>query len=209
MAGLEDFTVVTGYQGGILEEFLRSFAKSEGVNIRFLQNGQWARPNGISVLRAKTHLQEPFVLLMGDHIFDHRILLRLLSAPLSPGRCRLAVDLHPERIYDLADATKLALQGERIMDIGKTLPNYQALDTGIFLCSEVLFDALEEAISEKKEGLSDAIRVLARRGRMEAVDIGDLFWMDIDNEACRLLAEKYLAENEPFRKSRSHPSRIG
>ncbi len=195
LAGLHDFTVVTGYQAGVLEEFLRGFAKRQGVNIRFLQNGQWARANGISVLRAKTHVQEPFVLLMGDHFFDPRIVRRLLSSPLSPGRCRLAVDFHPERFVDLADATKVALQGERITDIGKTIPNYQAVDTGIFLCSEVIFDALEAAISEKKEGLSDAIRFLARRRRMEAVDIGDLFWMDIDNEASRLLADKHLASN--------------
>ncbi len=194
-AGLKDFTVVTGYQGGVLEEFLRGFSTTERLTIRFLRNGQWTGGNGISVLRGKTHVEEPFVLLMGDHFFDPRILRKLLSSPLAPGCCRLAVDLHPYRVFDLADATKVALQGERITEIGKTIPNYQAVDTGIFLCSLIIFDALEEAISQGQERLSDAIRFLARRGRMEAVDIGDLFWMDIDDEASRLIANKHLASN--------------
>ena len=131
---------------------------------------------------------------MADHLFDARILKNLLATPLLPGYCRLAVDFHPEKISDLADATKVAVKDGRVTDIGKEIQNYNAIDTGIFLCSQGIFGALETAISGGKESLSDGIRELARCQRMEAMDIGDLFWQDIDDEASRLEGEKRLSE---------------
>ena len=190
-AGIAHFTVVTGYCGEILEKFLRREIPP-GIEIQCLRNEKWQRPNGLSVLRAKGHLRGPFVLLMADHLFEAGILKNLFATPLPPGHCRLAVDFHPERIPDLADATKVTVRDGLVTDIGKEIKNYNAIDTGIFLCSEGIFDALETAISQKKESLSDGIRELASWGRMEAMDIGDLFWQDIDDEASRLEAEKRL-----------------
>ena len=188
-AGIDHFTVVTGYCGEILEDFLRREI-SPGIKVQCLRNEEWQRPNGLSVLRAKGHIRGSFVLLMADHLFEAQILKNLLATPLPPGNCRLAVDVHPERILDLADATKVAVMDGRVTEIGKEIKNYNAIDTGMFFCSQGIFDALETAISVGKEGLSDGIRELARRGRMEAMDIGDLFWQDIDDEASRLEVEK-------------------
>jgi choline kinase len=131
---------------------------------------------------------------MADHLFEAQILKNLLSTPLPSGHCRLAVDSHPEKIFDLADATKVAVQDGRVMDIGKGIKNYNAIDTGIFLCSRGIFDALETAISRGQESLSDGIRNLARQERMEAMDIGDHFWQDIDDETSRLEVEKRLLQ---------------
>jgi 1L-myo-inositol 1-phosphate cytidylyltransferase len=118
----------------------------------------------------------------------------LVAAPLTSGHCRLAVDFHPERIPDLEDATKVAVLNGRVAEIGKGIENYNAVDTGIFFCTPGIFEALENAISKGKESLSDGIRELACCGRMEAMDIGDLFWQDIDDEAGRLVGEKRLSE---------------
>jgi choline kinase len=192
-AGIDHFAVVTGYKGEILEDFLcRNTPR--GLSVQCLRNEKWQRPNGLSVLRAKGHLMEPFVLLMADHLFEAQILENLLSTPLAPGHCRLAVDFHPERILDLEDATKVAVHDGLVTDIGKELNNYNAIDTGIFYCSCGIFEALERAISKGKESLSDSIRELACCQRMEAMDIGDLFWQDIDDEPSRLLGEKRLSE---------------
>ena len=129
---------------------------------------------------------------MSDHLFDVQILKNLLAAPLPPGHCRLAVDFHPEKILDLADATKVAVKNGRIRDIGKEIENYNAIDTGIFLCSDGIFGALETAISRGDESLSGGIRELAGQGRMEAMDTGGLFWQDVDDETSRLEVEKRL-----------------
>ena len=195
-AGIDHFTIVTGYRGDVLEEFLRR-ETPPGLRVQCLRNEKWQRPNGLSVLRAKGCIGDLFVLLMADHLFDAQILKNLFATPLPPGHCRLAVDFHPEKIPDLADATKVAVQDGRVRDIGKEIENYNAIDTGIFLCSRGIFDALETALSAGKESLSDGIRELARLERMEAMNIGDLFWQDIDDEASRLEAEKRLTKIPP------------
>lgn len=190
-AGIDHFVVVTGYLGEFLEDFLRREIPP-GIEVQCLRNEEWERPNGLSVLRAKEHLRGLFALFMADHLFEAQILKNLLSTPLPPGSCRLAVDFHPERIFDRADATKVAVQDGRVKDIGKEIKNYNAIDTGIFLCSSGLFENLETAISRGKESLSDGIRELAHQERMEAMDIGDLFWQDVDDETSRLEVEKRL-----------------
>ena len=200
-AGIDHFTIVTGYRGEVLEEFLRR-ETPPGLKVRCLRNEKWQRPNGVSVLRAKGQIQDSFVLLMADHLFDAQILKNLFATPLPPGHCRLAVDFHPEKIPDLADATKVAVQDGRVRDIGKEIESYNAIDTGIFLCSRGIFDALETALSGGKESLSDGIRELARLERMEAMDIGDLFWQDIDDEASRQEVEKKLEGSQhPLRRT--------
>jgi len=192
-AGIDHFTIITGYQGKSLEDYL-CHRTPRNLRVQCLRNEKWQRPNGLSVVRAKGHLPDRFVLLMADHLFEAEILSNLIGAPLASGHCRLAVDFNTERVPDLADATKLAVLDGRVTDIGKEIKNYNAIDTGIFLCTQGIFEALETAISKGKESLSDGIRELACCRHMEAMDIGDLFWLDIDNEASRLLGEKRLSE---------------
>lgn len=192
-AGLDHFTVVTGYRAQVLEDFLRQ-ERSGDINIRWIHNERWRRSNGLSVLRAKGEVPDPFVLLMSDHLFDAQILSRLLETPLPDGHCRLAVDFHPENIMDLADATKVEVKDGWIVNIGKEIERYNGIDTGIFLCSHEIFAALEAAVSKGNESLSDGIRELARRQRMEATDIGKLFWQDIDDEAGLLEGERRLEQ---------------
>ncbi len=191
-AGISNFIVVTGYQGELLEDILAREAPRWNIRVQCIRNEKWERPNGLSVLRCKEYLQGPFVLLMADHLFESRILNLLLSTPLYPGHCRLAVDFHLDRVFDLADATKVVVQNGRVIDIGKQIKVYNAIDTGIFSCTPGIFAALEAAVSKGKESLSDGIRELAENQRMEAVGIGDLYWQDIDDEIDRLEAENRL-----------------
>jgi len=192
-AGIDQFTLVTGYKSESLEDYICRKIP-EGLSVKCVRNEKWQRPNGLSVVRAKGHLPDRFVLLMADHLFEAQILRDLVAAPLAPGHCRLAVDFHPERISDLADATKVAVRDGQVTAIGKEISSYNAIDTGIFLCTLGIFEALERAISKGKESLTDGIRELADCRRMEAMDIGELFWQDVDDEAGRLEGEKRLSE---------------
>ncbi len=192
-AGLDHFTVVTGYCGQVLEEFLHQ-ERSGDLHIRCIQNEQWQRPNGLSVLRAKGEVPDPFVLLMSDHLFDPEILTRLLDAPLPESHCRLAVDFHPEKIMDLADATKVEVKDGWVVNIGKEIERYNGIDAGIFLCSHEIFSAIETAVFNGNESLSGGILELAQRRRMEAMDIGELFWQDVDDEAALSEGERRLQQ---------------
>lgn len=190
-AGIHHFTVVTGYHAEMLEAFLhqQGFRK---VTVRCVRNDKWQRPNGLSALAAMGEAPEQFVLLMADHLFEADILRKMLARPLPPGHCRLAVDYRISNVLDLEDATKVKVDAGYVTDIGKQLPSYNAIDTGIFLCSNALFDALETAGARGRESLSDGILELAGQGLMEVEDCGDRFWQDVDNERDLEAGEKRL-----------------
>lgn len=192
-AGITHFTVVTGYQAKMLDQFLDRQMFS-GLEVQSLYNSNWQRPNGLSVLRAKGHLPEPFFLLMSDHLFEEQILHALFRTPLSPGHCRLAVDFHPQNVLDLNDATKVQVADGHVENIGKEIKPYNGIDTGIFLCTHAIFDTLEASVAEGRESLSEGVLKLARKRCVEAANIGDLFWQDVDNETDLREGERKLVK---------------
>ena len=91
-AGVAEFSIVTGYQSERVTSFLDSLADRLGIFIQTVVNQEWQKENGISVLKAREHLQEPFLLLMADHIFEPSIVSTLLEYPLAENDIALAVD---------------------------------------------------------------------------------------------------------------------
>jgi len=194
-AGIREFVVVTGYARESLERHLRPFARESGVSVTFVANDEWEKENGLSVYKAREHLGGTFVLLMSDHIIDPEILTRLVAQPLQPGELLLAVDFrvreHPTA--DLEDVTKVLVKDGMIALIGKTIEPYNAFDTGVFLCTPAIFGALEESQSRGDLSLSGGIRVLIETGKARVMDIGDSFWIDVDDEKAIERAENLLA----------------
>ncbi len=163
-SGIKEFCIVTGYNGEKIREQL-SDGKKYGVKIQYVQNDSWIRGNAISVLKAKDHFKESFVLLMADHNYDHRILNELLQTKIGKDECILCVDKNPGDHLNIDDATKVQTVDHRIESIGKDLNDYNCIDTGIFICNPVLFEVLEESISKGDEGLSGGIKILANDTR--------------------------------------------
>ena len=178
-AGITRFEIVLGYQAERVRAAIEREAPAD-VALHFTLNPDWHLENGVSVLAARGRLHSRFALLMGDHLFEARVLRQLRLAPVEPGESLLAVDSRPAA-PDIADeATKVRLRGSRIMAIGKTLTEYDALDTGLFVCAPSLFGALESARAQGDTTLSGGIGILAARGLMRSFDVGDATWCDID-----------------------------
>jgi choline kinase len=144
-SGIKEFQIVIGYNGEKIRKYLGDGRKL-GVKIDYLSNDQWKRGNGLSVLTARDFMQEPFILLMADHLFDHKILNELQETILEKDECVLCVDRNHHKYLDIEDATKVVTEDSRIKDIGKQLNDHNGIDTGIFLCTLAVFDALEESI---------------------------------------------------------------
>jgi choline kinase/phosphatidylglycerophosphate synthase len=193
VAGIDRFTVITGSHGWMIEQYL-SPERFPGIEIKCIMNEDWQRQNGLSVLKAKGEVPERFVLLMADHLFEPKIISKLLAKSLPNDHCRLAVDHRPDSTVDLEDATKVKVAGGRILDVGKGLTEYDGVDTGIFLCTPSLFDALETAVASGHESLSNGIGELALLGRMEAVDVTGSFWQDVDNERDMVCGRRRLLQ---------------
>jgi len=187
-SGIKEFCIVVGYHGEKIREHL-SDGKKYGVKIQYVQNDQWAQGNAISILKARDHFKESFVLLMTDHNYDRRILDQLLKTKIGKDECILCVDRNPKDHLNIDDATKVRTVDHRIETIGKDLTDYNCIDTGIFICNPVIFDALEQSISKGDEGLSGGIKILAQRHKMKYMLLGDNFWIDIDDKTDRKNAE--------------------
>ena len=187
-SGIKEFCIVTGYHGEKIREQL-SDGEKYGVRIQYVQNDSWIRGNAISVLKARDHFKESFVLLMADHNYDHRILNELLKTKIGKDECILCVDKNPGDHLNIDDATKVQTVDHRIDSIGKDLSDYDCIDTGIFICNPVIFDALEQSISKGDEGLSGGIKILAQRHKMRYMSLGDNFWIDVDDKTDRKNAE--------------------
>jgi choline kinase len=193
-AGIDSAVVVLGYQADRVRSLVERGGPPE-LSISFAYNPAWRLENGVSVGAARLFVdRQRFALLMGDHIFDPRVLRRLLNVPIADGESVLAVDGRPSPPEVAVEATKVLREGARIIAIGKDLSEYDALDTGMFVCSSSIFDALDAAQALGDTTLSGGIRELARRGMMRAHDIGEARWCDIDTVSDLEAAESALAE---------------
>ena len=143
-AGVDDFYVVVGYKSASIRAHLEKVSRSKGAPITIIENKEWERANGISVLKAQPYLKEPFLLMMADHIFDPEIARLLISQSSNNKGLLLAVDEDLENYFvDLDDVTRVLVEEKRIQKIGKGMETYNCFDTGIFLCGPVLFSAIE------------------------------------------------------------------
>ena len=194
-AGVRRFVVVTGYEAGAVEAHLAARAATEGLAVETVRNDEWEKENGLSVLKARGRTGERFFLLMADHVVDPRLLAGLAAGGVDAGGIVLAVDRrvegHPH--VDLDDVTRVRVEGGRIAEIGKRIDVFNAFDTGVFLCTPGLFEALEESQARGDFTLSGGVRALAARGRARTWDAGALFWIDVDDEAALAKAEAAVA----------------
>jgi choline kinase len=188
-AGVEQFVIVVGYRSDLIRRWfdMRWLGK---ISITWVENPDYHKANGISVLKAKDEIYGNFLLLMADHIFEPQTAKMLMKQPLAPDESILAVDPNIDQVFDLDDATKVLREGDHIVDIGKEIANYDALDTGMFLCSPALFGRLESATRDGNCSLSDGMRQLAEERRLRALEIGDAHWQDVDTPEALAHAEE-------------------
>ena len=193
--GADEFYVVTGYQSDQVCDFLKRLGERLAIRITLLVNDDWEKENGLSILKARDVLHEPFLLLMADHLFDPHMVCALAAHTLPDGEIALGVDGDTSNpLVDMEDVTRVKVEDGKIRDIGKGLADFNGFDTGIFLCSPGIFKALEQ--SREKDGdttLSGAVRVLAAEGCAKAIP-ASVFWIDVDDPAAFRKAEKALLD---------------
>lgn len=177
-AGIQQFAIVLGFRGDVIRSH---FHGDRRFHITWIDNPDYNKNNGISLLKAQGVVSDPFLLMMSDHVFESETAAALLAQPIENDEVILAVDTKLDTIFDMDDATKVCRMGDHIVDIGKQIRCYDAVDTGMFLCSPVIFDWLEASKQNDNCSLSDGMRQMARRRKLRAFDIGDGWWQDIDS----------------------------
>jgi choline kinase len=196
-AGITQGYVVVGYRQEQMQAPLALYARRYGMDLQAVSHPQWLEGNGTSALAVAPYVLGPFFLVMCDHVFDPDILRALQRADDGSAVCRLGVDHRIDTVFDLDDATKVKLQGTAITAIGKDLSRFDAIDTGLFLCRPMVFEALVQARAAGDGSLSGGMRRLIAAGTLQAVDTGSRMWSDVDTPASLVYTEQLLLARQP------------
>ena len=189
-AGIEKVTAVVGFEAVRLRAALEKLVPA-GIELRFVENREWQKQNGISVLAACGQVTAPFLLTMSDHVFDP-VIVDLLLKRADSNILNLAIDRKLSSFFDIDDAMKVQTRNERVVAIGKDLSDYDAIDTGLFVCPAEIFDYLERAKKNGDCSLADGVRLMAADGQVRALDIGEAWWQDVDTPGMLKRAEDFL-----------------
>jgi CDP-L-myo-inositol myo-inositolphosphotransferase len=179
--GVERFVIVVGCDGDQVKASVQNDPDLSDLEVIFVDNPLYDLSNGVSVLQARPHIRGEFFLMMSDHIVDPAIYRTLQKTPAGEGLV-LAIDRKLDSIFDMDDATKVrATPDGRIGAIGKTLEDFDAVDTGVFRCSPRLFDALNVFYEVHGDvSLSNGVQTLAAEGNARVADVGNAWWQDVD-----------------------------
>jgi choline kinase/phosphoglycolate phosphatase-like HAD superfamily hydrolase/phosphatidylglycerophosphate synthase len=183
-AGFQQIVVVTGYRAAQVDRHVFEVARRRGITVTVVHNHRYEEGNGLSVLAARDVVGDgSFALVMGDHELSPTIMSRLRRAHVRPGEIAVFVDqsLGEAVGIDADDAMKVRLDGTRVREISKTLPDYDAYDIGAFVCSPAIFDAIETMSARGDTSLAGAVQLLASKGSARAIEVLDgEWWFDVD-----------------------------
>jgi choline kinase len=204
--GIGEVTVIVGFGAAPVETLL---AELYGPHrIRTLYNPFFASTdNLVSCWVARVEMQQDFLLLNGDTLFDATVLEQLLAAPAHP--VTLAVS-RKDRYDD--DDMKVIRDGDRLVQVGKKLPldRVDAESIGMMTFKgdgpRLFRDAIERAIrtpEAQKQWYLSLIDGLAQRGVVFTRTIPAQGWTEVDSAAD---LERAATPGAPWLTARQRPS---
>jgi CDP-L-myo-inositol myo-inositolphosphotransferase len=179
-SGVKSVYVVVGYEkDNIIREIGKKYV---GLEVNYVAAKNWEKGNLHSFLSAKGIFKENFILCMGDHIFDSRIVKKLADADFDPNSENVVLYLAIDRNSYSDDDTRVLEINGRIIRIGKYLKTYNCTDTGFFLCSPKVFSYAEICAERGDSELAQCIQLVAEKGLAKVIDVSGLLWIDVDTE---------------------------
>ncbi len=183
--GIKDFVVVVGYAANLMERELVAVAGRLGVGITTVFNPFYAVADNLaSCWLARDQMLSDFIQVNGDNVFRGDLVKQLLNAPTAPA----SVAINVKASYD-GDDMKVMLDGDRLTEIGKTLPldtvNAEAIGFYVFRgkgCAAYV-NELEKAMRDPqglRRWFPSAVGALAKTMPVRAIPIGGLRWCEVD-----------------------------
>ena len=116
-AGIKTVHFVVGYESERMIAQLKPLVPS-GVSASFIENPDWRKQNGISLLAAVGHVGAPFLLTMSDHLFDDAIIGCLLEN-FDPGLLNIALDRKLDSVWPLQrrSASRIRASDNRLRNV--------------------------------------------------------------------------------------------
>ncbi|MBO6620798.1 MAG: NTP transferase domain-containing protein [Balneola sp.] len=193
VAGCSKIVIVLGHGHKEIEKAIRDSYKGN-TPLVFVFNERFNLSNGVSVLSASDHLGDLFIMTMADHILGNKLMEIARNYKPKQGAAALLVDYKIDTIFDMDDATKVLSKDDKIVSIGKKIENFNCIDTGVFVCTRGILDALNNHFELNGDtSISEGVQDLAEKGNMHTVDVEDGFWQDVDTPEMLQYAEKILS----------------
>ena len=195
--GATAFTIVTGYEAAGLERWAAAAGPRLGLPIACVRTSDWSLPNGHSVLTGAQAIgRDRHLLMMADHLVDPALVAAVVASPDAP--LTLGIDRRLDNpLVDMDDVTRVRTDAAgAIVAIGKHLPDYDCFDTGVFAVDGRFHDALRASIAAGGSGsISAGVEALAIGGGARTVDVGDAWWLDVDDPRALDQAEAAFAHD--------------
>ena len=164
--GMKEFVVVVGRRGEMIEEFL----KKHGFKYKIVKNEHPEKGNGYSLYLAKDYVDDRFVLIMGDHVYERAFIEKAIKGEGLIGD-------RTAKYVDIDEATKVVCRDGRVEKVGKNLKTFDYIDTGFFVLTPEIFKYAEEIIEEKGEA---QLSEIVERAKVPVTEVSGYFWMDVD-----------------------------
>lgn len=203
--GIERVVVMVGYGADRVESEIHRLA-IRGLEVATEYNPFSATTdNLVTAWLARDAMDEDFVLLNGDTLFEDQILERLLAAERRP----VAIATAQKPSYDEDDMKVVLGRDGRLDAIGKQLsglvPDGEAIGMTVFRGEGIdgFRRVLDEIVRTPEGGdawYTAALDGLAARLRIEAIPIGDCWWAEVDT------LDDLRQVREVFEQRKEHPS---
>ncbi len=204
-AGIEEITVITGFQTGLVETLLQQrYPDFKHIGTLFNPFYEVA-DNLASCWIARSKMNSNFLLLNGDTIFDTPLLEQVLNSTSAP----ITLSVDHKKTYDEDDMKVQLTESGWVKHISKTIPKDKIDAESIGLIyfrlhgPKIFQEAVEEALrhpSELNSWYLSIIDALAEKNVVYGCSISGHRWCEIDyssdlEKAQSLFSEQYNIEH--------------
>ena len=146
-AGLDEAVVVVGYEAPTIVKALTHHPRLTRIKVRFAEAPRWQDEGLVASLLAARSLlgDERFVIAMGDHVFDGKLIERIATERLGDGEVVAMTDGDLADVFDASAAVKAKTHRGAIIEMGWDVPGFDAVDCGLFACGPAAWTAFTEA----------------------------------------------------------------
>ncbi len=186
--GIRAATIMVGFGAEKVEALLRRTGHND-LDVRTRYNPFFRQSdNLITCWLAAAEMDEDFLLLNGDTLFESAVLARLLAAPSGP--VSMAIDRKPDYTDD--DMKVTLGPAMRLLTVSKNIPasliNGESIGLIRFIAegAEAFRAGLNRAVRDPaalRKWYLDVLNDLARSIVVSAVSIEGLWWTEIDSSA--------------------------
>ena len=187
--------IVTGFNHKEINNHLVKLKNKLSTNIDVVFAKDWEKGNGASFLSILGKIKhEQFYLLMADHLFNDEFYKTILKYKIND-KSYLIISRTLSSLNDFNDATKVNVVDDKINDIGKSINDNNAFDTGFFILNSDEFNNVNKLSVREKLSLSEVIQELVQQKKLYFIEVPEDNWIDIDTSQDLTKAKNYLLNN--------------